>query len=172
MNSSTRWILLTLSLSFLIFVVFVQFFSPSSSPGQWSYTDLVTHAQAGQVKSISISGTTGLATDTAGATFRVSLPSDQTVTLADNLKAEGVNVPSSPPTSPAPSFSFCPTWSSSFSSSASFIGGTVRPSVARAKSCPLAAPSHASVPNILPSPSPMSPASMKPRPNSKKWSSS
>ena len=64
--------------------------STSASPGHWTYSELVRRAEAGQVASITIGTGTGTATDTSGHKFTVSLPQDQSVTLADELKAAGV----------------------------------------------------------------------------------
>ena len=66
------------------------FVTTSTSPGVWSYSELISHAQSGQVASITIGLGTGVATDTSGHKFNVSLPQDQSVTLADELKADGV----------------------------------------------------------------------------------
>ena len=90
-NHTTRLIVTVLFAALTFFFLF-QALSPTTTPGTWSYSDLISHATAGSVKSITINGVTGVATDTAGHTFNVSLPSDQTVTLADELKADGVNV--------------------------------------------------------------------------------
>ncbi|HXM53852.1 MAG TPA: ATP-dependent zinc metalloprotease FtsH [Candidatus Dormibacteraeota bacterium] len=58
---------------------------------QWSYSDLVRHAQAGEVKDVTISSGSATATDKQGATYDVSLP-DETATLASDLTSAGVNV--------------------------------------------------------------------------------
>jgi cell division protease FtsH len=60
-------------------------------PAQWSYSDLVRHAQAGDVKDVTISGGSATATDRKGNKYDVSLP-DQTATLASDLTTAGVNV--------------------------------------------------------------------------------
>jgi cell division protease FtsH len=67
--------------------------SSGQQAGQWSYSDLLRHAQSGDVKDVTISSgdATATATDKAGKTFDVSLPSD-TSTLASGLAADGVNV--------------------------------------------------------------------------------
>ncbi|HUY73753.1 MAG TPA: ATP-dependent zinc metalloprotease FtsH [Candidatus Dormibacteraeota bacterium] len=85
-----RWVL-PLILCVVFGVLAVQYFlTTTTSPGQWSYSELVNHAQSGQVASITIGTGTGVATDTSGHKFNVSLPQDQSVTLADELKADGV----------------------------------------------------------------------------------
>ncbi len=58
---------------------------------QWSYSELVRHAQAGEVTDVTISDSTATATDKNGAKYVVSLP-DQTQTLASDLTSSGVNV--------------------------------------------------------------------------------
>ncbi len=87
-----RWIvplLLVLSAGFFL----MQYVSSSSQTGQWTYSQLLTHAQAGDVKAITIaSGGSGVATDITGHKYNVALPPDQSVTLGDELKAAGVDV--------------------------------------------------------------------------------
>src|ERR1700680_567630 len=91
MKRFQRWILpIALGLAAAIFLV--QYLTSASQPTPWSYTELLDQAQAGQVKSLAISGATGIATDQAGHKYSVALPPDQTVTLADNLRADGVKV--------------------------------------------------------------------------------
>ena len=85
-------ILLPLMLAGLTVLLVFQFATSGPQVGTWTYTQLITNAQAGTVKDLSISGTTGTATDAAGHKYTVALPSDQTVTLADELRADGVNV--------------------------------------------------------------------------------
>ncbi|MGA7910750.1 MAG: ATP-dependent zinc metalloprotease FtsH [Candidatus Dormiibacterota bacterium] len=85
-----RWVL-PLILCVVLGILAAQYFvSSTASPGQWSYSDLINHAQAGQVASITIGTGTGVATDTSGHKYNVSLPQDQSVTLGDELKAYGV----------------------------------------------------------------------------------
>jgi cell division protease FtsH len=91
MKRLRRWTIpILLALSALLFLT--QYLASNGQAGQWSYTQLMTHAQAGEVKSITISSTSGVATDTSGHRFNVSLPPDQSVTLGDELKAAGVDV--------------------------------------------------------------------------------
>jgi cell division protease FtsH len=91
MKRLRRWTIpILLALSALLFLT--QYLASNGQTGQWSYTQLMTHAQAGEVKSITISSTSGVATDTSGHRFNVSLPPDQSVTLGDELKAAGVDV--------------------------------------------------------------------------------
>jgi cell division protease FtsH len=86
-----RWTIpILLALSALLFLT--QYLASNGQTGQWSYTQLMAHAQAGEVKSIAISSTSGVATDTSGHKYNVSLPPDQSVTLGDELKAAGVDV--------------------------------------------------------------------------------
>src|SRR5579863_10426018 len=85
-----RWVL-PVVLCVVLGVLAAQYFvTTTASPGQWSYSDLISHAQAGQVADITIGTGSGIATDTSGHKFNVSLPQDQSVTLADELKADGV----------------------------------------------------------------------------------
>jgi cell division protease FtsH len=58
---------------------------------QWSYSELVTHAQAGEVKDVTISGASATATARNGARYDVSLPAE-TAALAGELTVAGVNV--------------------------------------------------------------------------------
>ncbi|HEY4888908.1 MAG TPA: ATP-dependent zinc metalloprotease FtsH [Candidatus Dormibacteraeota bacterium] len=91
MKRLRRWTIpILLALSALLFLT--QYLASNGQAAQWSYTQLMTHAQAGEVKSITISSTSGVATDTAGHKYNVSLPLDQSVTLGDELKAAGVDV--------------------------------------------------------------------------------
>jgi cell division protease FtsH len=91
MKRLRRWTIpILLALSALLFLT--QYLASNGQTAQWSYTQLMTHAQAGEVKSITISSTSGVATDTAGHKYNVSLPLDQSVTLGDELKAAGVDV--------------------------------------------------------------------------------
>jgi cell division protease FtsH len=89
MKRLQRWIL-PIALGAAGLVLLTQYLTSAAQPGQWSYSELVTNAQAGQVSEITISGTSGLAIDNSGHKFNVALPADQSVTLADNLKADGV----------------------------------------------------------------------------------
>ena len=91
MKRLQRWIVPILLVFSAIFFL-AQYLSSNPQVSQWSYSDLISHAQAGQVKSISISSSSGVATDTAGHKYNVSLPPDQSVTMADELKAAGVDV--------------------------------------------------------------------------------
>jgi len=86
-----RWVL-PLVLFVVLGVLVAQYVTSGTSPGQWTYSDLMSHAQSGQVASITIGTGSGVATDTSGHKFNVSLPQDQSVTLGDELKAYGVNV--------------------------------------------------------------------------------
>jgi cell division protease FtsH len=91
MKRLRRWTIpILLALSALLFLT--QYLASNGQTGQWSYTQLMAHAQSGEVKSIAISSTSGVATDTSGHKYSVSLPPDQSVTLGDELKAAGVDV--------------------------------------------------------------------------------
>jgi cell division protease FtsH len=91
MKRLQRWILpIALGLAAAVFLV--QYLTSASQPTPWTYTELLDHAQAGQVKSLAISGATGIATDQAGHKYSVALPPDQSVTMADELRGYGVNL--------------------------------------------------------------------------------
>src|SRR5579864_6305092 len=87
-----RWVLPLVSVVVLGVLAVQYYATATTSPGQWTYSDLMSHAQSGQVASITIGPGTGVATDSSGHKFNVSLPQDQSVTLGDELKSEGVNV--------------------------------------------------------------------------------
>ncbi|MDQ6879352.1 MAG: ATP-dependent zinc metalloprotease FtsH [Candidatus Dormibacteraeota bacterium] len=89
MKRLQRWIL-PIGLVLAGLILLAQYLSSSSQPSTWSYSDLVANAQAGRVSEITISGTSGLAIDTFGKKYNVALPADQSVTLADELRADGV----------------------------------------------------------------------------------
>ncbi|HZK75200.1 MAG TPA: ATP-dependent zinc metalloprotease FtsH [Clostridia bacterium] len=89
MRRLQRW-LLPIALGLAGLILLTQYLASGSQPGDWSYSELVAKAQAGEVASVTISGASGLAVDTSGHKYNVALPSDQSVTLADNLKADGV----------------------------------------------------------------------------------
>ncbi len=97
MKRLRRWIIpIVLALSAVFFLS--QYLGSNTQTGQWTYTQLLTHAQAGEVKAITISSGSGVATDTSGHKYNVALPPDQSVTLADELKAAGVDVQYQAPT--------------------------------------------------------------------------
>jgi cell division protease FtsH len=89
MKRLQRW-LLPIALGLAGLVLLAQYLTSGSQPSNWTYSDLVANAQAGRVSEITISGTTGQAIDITGRKYNVALPSDQSVTLADNLRADGV----------------------------------------------------------------------------------
>ena len=62
---------------------------PGGQP--WSYSRLVSEAQAGQVTSLEIRGTQGVAIDKSGSRHPVTLPADS-APLATQLARQGVNV--------------------------------------------------------------------------------
>ena len=59
--------------------------------GTWTYSQLLTEAQRGDVVTVVIDGQTGMATDRSGREYFVTLPADTTAT-AKELTADGVNV--------------------------------------------------------------------------------
>src|SRR6202049_880692 len=91
MRRLQRWIL-PIVLGLVAPVFLVQYRANGTQPTPWSYTELLNHAQAGQVTSLVISGNSGLATDTSGHKYSVALPPDQSVTFADELRADQVAV--------------------------------------------------------------------------------
>ncbi len=88
---SLGWVtsLVIIGLAITLMVTFLASGQPQTP--QWSYSELVTHAQAGDVKDVTISGGSATATDKKGTKYDVTLP-DQTATLASDLTAAGVNV--------------------------------------------------------------------------------
>ncbi len=59
--------------------------------GSWTYSQLITEAQYGDVATVVIDGQTGLATDRSGHQYIVTLPPDTRAT-AKVLTGDGVNV--------------------------------------------------------------------------------
>ena len=57
----------------------------------WTYSQLLTEAQAGHVVTLLIDGQTGMATDRTGTRYFVTLPAD-TNAVAKEMTADGVNV--------------------------------------------------------------------------------
>jgi len=57
----------------------------------WTYSQLLTEAQAGHVVTLLIDGQTGMATDRTGTRYFVALPAD-TNAVAKEMTADGVNV--------------------------------------------------------------------------------
>jgi ATP-dependent Zn protease len=57
----------------------------------WSYSALLTQSKQGNVKSLEVAGTQGIATDRQGRRWSVELPAD-TAAMAATLTDEGVNV--------------------------------------------------------------------------------
>ena len=90
-TSPWGWItsLVILGIAIALMIPFLT--SGQQQPAQWSYSDLIRHAQAGEVKDVTISGGSATATDKKGTTYDVSLP-EETATLASDLTAAGVNV--------------------------------------------------------------------------------
>jgi cell division protease FtsH len=90
-SPSWPWITALIVACLAVVLVIPVLLTGQQQTGQWSYSDLVRHAQEGDVKTVTISSTSATATDQNGKTFNVSLP-DQTATLASDLTADGVNV--------------------------------------------------------------------------------
>jgi cell division protease FtsH len=91
MKSTSRGWITSLIVIALVIAAMIPFLTSGQQQAQWSYSDLVRHAQTGEVKDVTISGGGATATDKNGAKYDVSLP-DQTATLASDLTAAGVNV--------------------------------------------------------------------------------
>ena len=89
MKRMQRWVL-PIGLGLVAAFLLIQYLTSSTQPGLWTYSDLINKAQAGDVQTVTISGTTGLAVDGSGHKYNVALPPDQSVMLADELKAAGV----------------------------------------------------------------------------------
>jgi ATP-dependent Zn protease len=89
-RTSRGWITCLIIIG-LVVAAMIPLLTSRQQHAQWSYSDLVRHAQAGEVKHFTISGGSAIATDKNGAKYDVSLP-DQTATLASDLTAAGVNV--------------------------------------------------------------------------------
>ena len=81
--------LVTLAGALLLWLAFSGGFG--SQTGSLSYTQLVTKAQGGDIKTLEINGSTATATDRSGAHYTVQLPPN-TDTLAKDLVSAGVNV--------------------------------------------------------------------------------
>ena len=89
-RTATQWVIALIALGVLALIA-LPLLNPSQDEGQWSYSDLVAHAGAHHVKQVTITGTSAVATDTAGHSYHVTLPSN-TDALAGALTADGVNV--------------------------------------------------------------------------------
>jgi cell division protease FtsH len=89
-RTGTQWVLALLALGVLALIA-LPLLNPSQEGGQWSYSQLITHARAHQVRDVTISGTSAVVTDTSGHTYHVTLPNN-TDALAGTLAADGVNV--------------------------------------------------------------------------------
>ena len=75
----------------VVFWITWQGIESSQQSGELSYSELVARASKGDVKSLNITGTTGVVEDNTGKKYKVNLP-DNTNTLADELAKENVNV--------------------------------------------------------------------------------
>ena len=75
----------------VVFWITWQGIESSQQSGELSYSELVARASKGDVKSLNITGTTGVIEDNTGKKYKVNLP-DNTNTLADELAKENVNV--------------------------------------------------------------------------------
>ncbi len=89
-RSSLFYFILIVLLGFVFWFTWQQFETPSKGAG-WTYTTLVTQAQAGQVKSTSIKGNDAVATDKQGVRHDVRVP-DDTAPLAADLSKDNVDV--------------------------------------------------------------------------------
>jgi cell division protease FtsH len=90
-TNSWAWIVVAAVMLLATGALIVSLTTTQAQPAQWSYSDLVRHAQAGDVRDVTISGSSAAATDGAGKQYTVSLP-DQTEALAGDLTDAGVNV--------------------------------------------------------------------------------
>ena len=75
----------------VVFWITWQGIESSQQSGELSYSELVARASKGDIKSLNITGTTGVVEDNSGKKYKVNLP-DNTNTLADELAKENVNV--------------------------------------------------------------------------------
>ena len=75
----------------VVFWITWQGIESSQQSGELSYSELVARASKGDIKSLNITGTTGVVEDNTGKKYKVNLP-DNTNTLADELAKENVNV--------------------------------------------------------------------------------
>jgi len=75
----------------VVFWITWQGIESSQQSGELSYSELVARASKGDIKSLNITGTTGVIEDNTGKKYKVNLP-DNTNTLADELAKENVNV--------------------------------------------------------------------------------
>src|ERR1700730_15611017 len=91
MRRLQRWIL-PIVLGLVAVGFLIQYLASGSQPTTWSYSQLITQAQLGKVSTVVIAGNTGVATDQGGRKYNVALPPDQSVTLADELRTNGVAV--------------------------------------------------------------------------------
>jgi cell division protease FtsH len=91
MSRSARWIVGVAALALGAALIAGPFLFSGQKQGKWSYSELVQHAHAGQVKDVTISGGDAVAIDNGGARYSVTLP-DQTSSLATDLASSGVNV--------------------------------------------------------------------------------
>jgi cell division protease FtsH len=89
-RSTLFYVILVAALG-IVFYFTWQSIGSSSKGSQWSYSELLSEADHGQVKSVVIKGTDGVATGKDGSQHDVSF-GDTTGTLAQQLNNDGVNV--------------------------------------------------------------------------------
>jgi cell division protease FtsH len=89
-RSTLFYVILVAALG-IVFYFTWQSIGSSSKGSQWSYSELLSEADHGQVKSVVIKGTDGVATAKDGSQHDVSF-GDTTGTLAQQLNNDGVNV--------------------------------------------------------------------------------
>jgi len=89
-RSSLFYFFLIVVLGFVFWLTWQQFESGSKAD-QWTYSQLVNHAQAGGVREVDIKGNTAVAIERGGAQHDVNLP-DDTSSLGAELTKDSVNV--------------------------------------------------------------------------------
>ena len=89
-RSSLFYFFLIIVLGFVFWFTWQQF-EGGTKGGQWSYSQLINNAQAGQVRSVEIKGNTATATAKDGNQHDVNLP-DTTESLAGELVKDNVQV--------------------------------------------------------------------------------
>lgn len=67
MKGTSRGWITSLIVIALVIAAMIPFLTSGRQLAQWSYSDLVRHAQAGEVKDVTISGGSATATDKNGA---------------------------------------------------------------------------------------------------------
>jgi len=85
----------------VVFWITWQGIESQNKSGDWTYSQLISKASEGGVKSLEIKGTDGVATDQAGGKHTVHLPDTTEATAADLTKTYHVNVSYAPANSSA-----------------------------------------------------------------------